>query len=79
VLYYETFRKGDHGQVFPHLETYASSASGFICIIKITLINLLERLDGGKLPFASAVLWKRGFLQAGCLVCTTDYRACTTH
>lgn len=69
--------KGGHGQVFPHVVAYVSFASGFICIIRIKLINLLEILDDGKLPFASAVLLRKGFLQAGCLVCTKDYKACT--
>lgn len=70
---------GVMGKFFPHVATYASSASGFICIIRIKLINLLEILDDGKLPFAGAVSWRKGFLQAWCLLCMTDYKACTAH
>lgn len=33
--------RGGHGQVFPYVAIYASFASDFICIIRITLINLL--------------------------------------
>lgn len=33
--------EGGRGELFPHAAAYASFASDFICIIRITLINLL--------------------------------------
>lgn len=36
--------------------TYANSASGFICVIRIKLINVLGIVDYGKQLFVSAVL-----------------------
>lgn len=33
--------EGGCGEVFPYAAAYASFASAFICIIRITLINLL--------------------------------------
>lgn len=49
---------------FSHVAASATSASGFICGIKMKRMNLLEILDNGELIFASAVLPSKGFLQA---------------
>lgn len=50
---------------FSRVAASATSASGFICGIKMKLMNLLEILDNGESIFASAVVPSEGFLQAG--------------